>query len=185
MSGQRDAPVQYCPLDRAKGENRLFHLHPGSDGDVISGSLECHELGSARESFDALSYVWGEIGDCTTIVVDETPVSVTKSLEAALRGLRFQDRPRTLWIDYICINQGDIEERNQQVANMGLLYEFAKSVLIWLGEETPDTAVGMKVLSYFANEPRPQLHPIWQHYPASVVQAGLLDIMNRAWFQRM
>jgi Heterokaryon incompatibility protein (HET) len=132
-----------------------------------------------------LSYVWGGTDDSVVIVVDDTSVSVTKSLEAALHHLRFKDRSRTLWIDYICINQGDIEERNRQVANMGLIYEFAMSVLIWLGEATPDTSVGMKVLGYFANEPRPQPHPIWQDYPSSVVQAGLLDIMNRSWFQRM
>jgi len=185
MPEQRDAPVQYSPLSRERDEIRLFLLHPGSDGDVVTGHMECRELWSARKSFEALSYVWGGTDDGATILVDDTSVSVTKSLEAALRHLRFQDRARTLWIDYICINQYDLEERNRQVAQMGLIYEFAKAVLIWLGEATPDTAVGMKVLGYFVNEPRPQPHPIWQDYPSSVVQAGLLDIMNRPWFQRM
>lgn len=140
---------------------------------------------SADKSFEALSYVWGGTDDGETILVDDASVWVTKSLEAALRHLRFQDRPRTLWIDYICINQCDIAERNHQVLKMGLIYEFAKAVLIWLGEATPDTAVGIKVLDYFANEPRPQSRPIWQGYPSSSIKAGLLDIVNRPWFQRI
>jgi hypothetical protein len=147
--------------------------------------LECHGLGEARDSFEALSYVWGTTNDSTIISIDGNFVSITKSLEAALRHLRLRDCPRSLWIDYICINQDDVEERNRQVAQMGLIYEFASSVLIWLGEATPDTVIGMEVLGYFANEFRPERRPIWQDYPSSVVQAGLLDVMNRSWFQRI
>src|SRR3569833_2353661 len=171
MPEQRDATVQYSPLSR-ENEVRLFHLHPGSDGDVVTGRMECLELGSAYNSFEALSYVWGGTDDGVTILVDDISVSVTKSLEAALRHLRFQDRPRMLWIDYICINQYDIEERNRQVAKMGDIYACAVAVLIWLGEATPDTVVGIKVLDYFINEPRPRRHPIWQRYPSSADQAG-------------
>lgn len=146
--------------------------------------MERHELRrSSCTSYEALSYVWGNTDDNTSIIVNNTHVSVTKSLETALRHLR--DRPRTLWIDYICINQFDIQERNRQVANMGLVYEFAEAVLVWLGEATPDTTIGMKVLDYFVNESRPQPRPIWQMYPSSAVQAGLVDIMNRSWFQRL
>lgn len=147
--------------------------------------MECRGLGQEGTAFEALSYVWGRTDDNSIILIDDKFVSVTRSLEAALRHLRFRDCSRTLWIDYFCINQRDVEERNLQVAMMGLIYEKARSVLIWLGEATPDTTVGMKVLAYFANEVRPKPHPIWQDYPSSVVQAGLLDIMNRSWFQRI
>jgi hypothetical protein len=39
----------------------------------------------------------------------------TKNIFFALRHLRHSDRPRFLWIDVICINQGDIPERNEHV----------------------------------------------------------------------
>lgn len=135
--------------------------------------------------FEALSYVWGGTDNCATILVNDACVSVTKSLETALRRLRFPDRPRTLWVDYICINQYDVEERNRQVARMGLIYEIAKTVLVWLGEATYDTTVGIKVLNHFADEARPHPQPVWQDYPSDVVRGGLLDILNRQWFQRM
>jgi hypothetical protein len=107
-----------------------------------------------------VSYVWGDVNKTASILMDNNPVSVTTSLEAALRHLRSQDRPRMLWIDYLYINQCDIEERNHQVAKMGGMYRFAKGALIWPGKKTPDSAVGMKVFGYFANEPRPQFHPV-------------------------
>lgn len=162
-----------------------FDSNPGFDGDVISGSLESRDLASGQQPFEAVSYAWGDVNKTGSILMDSNPVSVTISLEAALRHFRFQDRPRTLWIDYLCINQCDIEERNHQVAKMGNIYGFAKGVLMWPGEETPDSAVGMKVFGYFANKPQPQSHPVWQDYPSSVMRASLLDIMQRSWFQRM
>ena len=40
-----------------------------------------------------------------------------------------------IWIDALCINQGDLQERATQVKLMGRIYERAESVNIWLGEE--------------------------------------------------
>lgn len=37
------------------------------------------------------------------------------------------------WIDAICINQNDIEERNEQVPRMGDIYSMANRVWIWIG----------------------------------------------------
>jgi hypothetical protein len=41
-----------------------------------------------------------------------------------------------LWVDALCINQEDVIERNQQVAQMGLVYRSSKLTLIWLGPQT-------------------------------------------------
>jgi hypothetical protein len=99
--------------------------------------------------------------------------------------LRYPDQPRIIWIDYICINQEDIPEQSQQVAKMGLIYEQADSVLIWLGPATVNSWVGMEILRYFANKRRPHSHPVWQTYPQSLVYQGLQDVMTLPWFERM
>jgi Heterokaryon incompatibility protein (HET) len=39
-----------------------------------------------------------------------------------------------LWIDAICINQDDIDERNEQVRMMGNIYQKAERVTVWLGD---------------------------------------------------
>jgi hypothetical protein len=38
-----------------------------------------------------------------------------------------------LWVDAICINQDDLEERNRQVSLMAFIYSRAQAVLVWLG----------------------------------------------------
>jgi hypothetical protein len=43
-----------------------------------------------------------------------------------------------IWIDALCINQKDIEERAAQVRLMGKIYRQARRVIIWLGEENTD-----------------------------------------------
>ncbi|KAL4906347.1 heterokaryon incompatibility protein-domain-containing protein [Aspergillus multicolor] len=40
---------------------------------------------------------------------------------------------RHIWIDAVCINQGDIAKRNAQVAMMSRIYSQAACVLVWLG----------------------------------------------------
>jgi hypothetical protein len=41
-----------------------------------------------------------------------------------------------LWVDALCINQEDVLERNQQVAQMSSVYRSSKLTLIWLGLQT-------------------------------------------------
>ena len=174
----------YYPL--GKSEIRLFILSPGSGADTISGHIEHKSLSYRTDTqYEALSYVWGDTKDPVPITVDDCVVSVTKSLEAALRHLRHPCKSRTLWVDYICINQKDTDERNKQVAEMGLIYERADYVVIWLGLETPDSRMGLEILRYFATEKQPHSHPIWQKYPQALVYRGLQDIMTRPWFERM
>lgn len=38
----------------------------------------------------------------------------------------------TMWIDAICINQGNVEERSRQISIMGEIYKTAQEVYVWL-----------------------------------------------------
>ncbi|KUI59987.1 Heterokaryon incompatibility protein 6, OR allele [Cytospora mali] len=44
---------------------------------------------------------------------------------------------RRVWIDQICINQGDIPERNDQILLMTEIYSRAQQVIAWIGECSP------------------------------------------------
>ncbi|KAF4968684.1 hypothetical protein FSARC_3970 [Fusarium sarcochroum] len=175
---------EYLPL--ATNDIRVFVLNPGVSTDVVTGQVEHINWGwNSGNGYEALSYVWGDITDSTTILINGEKFSITKSLMTALCHLRYTDRPRTLWIDSICINQADIVERNQQVARMGSIYQEAKDVAIWLGPSTSTSPVGMEVLRYFSEEKRPHACPVWQTRPQSLVYQGLQDVLTRSWFQRM
>ncbi|RDW56510.1 hypothetical protein BP5796_13151 [Coleophoma crateriformis] len=43
-----------------------------------------------------------------------------------------------IWIDALCVNQNDNDEKARQVAMMGRIYQSAKSVIVWLGRERQD-----------------------------------------------
>ena len=60
---------------------------------------------------------------------------VHKSFERVQRNAKI-----AIWIDAVCINQSDLEERSQQVTMMRQIYSKATTVLIWLGEDDHTTA---------------------------------------------
>ena len=60
-------------------------------------------------------------------------VNIRQNLWLALVNLRDPQQERVLWIDAICINQMDLEERNHQVKLMAYIFARAQEVLVWLG----------------------------------------------------
>ncbi|KAK3072311.1 hypothetical protein LTR53_007044 [Teratosphaeriaceae sp. CCFEE 6253] len=60
-------------------------------------------------------------------------LEVPANTEAALRRVRLEDGPLTVWIDAVCINQGDVVERSGHVAMMGRIYSGSIGNLINLG----------------------------------------------------
>jgi hypothetical protein len=86
------------------------------------------------DKYEALSYVWGERNDSEVIEISGHRVRITRNLHAALRRLRLSGQTRTIWIDQLCINQLDNDERGRQVAMMRDIYRRCSSCIIWLGE---------------------------------------------------
>jgi hypothetical protein len=60
---------------------------------------------------------------------------VTKTLAAGLQNIRaVRSGVLALWIDQICIDEEDLDEKGHQVQLMALIYQKARSNLVWLGE---------------------------------------------------
>ncbi|KAG7082179.1 hypothetical protein JMJ78_0004283 [Colletotrichum scovillei] len=84
--------------------------------------------------YDALSYCWGDSTRlCQPIHVDGKILFVTEKLLEALNYLRREYEDRIVWVDAICIDQSNVQERGHQVGWMGNLYAHADRVLCWLG----------------------------------------------------
>src|SRR5438105_2677637 len=103
---------------------RLFQLKTGEDG-AIAAELRRFELDSdACPPFVATSYVWGEPTYSDTIMLNGRPTPILKSaheLFRAMQGPTFHaEFPETTWwwMDSICINQDDNDERSAQVQLM-------------------------------------------------------------------
>lgn len=123
----------YRPLDHKRSEIRLLTLLPSSQ---TTDSVQCslsHASLDDRPRFEALSYVWGPPLPAHDIVVDGTRCNVTTNLHQALEALRRAKKPRILWVDAVCINQDDDDEKAHQVPLMGRLYAEAPRTVIWFG----------------------------------------------------
>src|SRR6266536_4906129 len=100
----------YKPLV-ASQEIRLVHLQPDVGSELVHCRLEHCSLERPSSPYEALSYVWGNPTDVHPIFLDGELFQVTANLGWALWHLCLEDRPRTLWVDAICINQADRDER--------------------------------------------------------------------------
>jgi Heterokaryon incompatibility protein (HET) len=81
----------------------------------------------------ALSYAWGNGNGNLPICVGDTIVRISINLEAALQELRDEQDDLMLWVDQLCINQEDEEEKGQQVKEMKNIYAQATHVITWIG----------------------------------------------------
>jgi hypothetical protein len=109
-----------------------------NDKHFLAGSLEIVNL-DKKSDYIAASYEWGEIEPEVDFVVDGRPFLVWHNLWLLLSEVKNRinrgamSRKVRIWIDAICIDQRDQEERNQQVSVMGQIYKSATWVLAWLG----------------------------------------------------
>jgi hypothetical protein len=164
-------------------------------------------------SFDALSYAWGStrkpwcisvrdmdhpFDDSTIGSSPSTLLPVTASLYEALCRLREMRvlamqrysevySNRFLWVDAVCINQEDSDEKSHQVGRMAEIYAAAARVVVWLGQdnETNDARAAFSHLqqAYMdafmapSSQPPPPL-------PLAHKQA-ILAVFGREWFTRV
>ncbi|TGO37574.1 hypothetical protein BHYA_0094g00380 [Botrytis hyacinthi] len=101
------------------------------------------------------------------------------NLYAALLDLRDHSFERILWVDTICIDQNNIEERNQQVQLIAKIYSSAYRVVVWLGEEKLETRGALEAIQLFANE------ELIKHLKEEVEQQCVLNLLRNPWFQRI
>lgn len=148
----------YLPLNQQHKEIRLATFQSLDESGCPSVSLSVASLAEGCPSYRALSYTWGKPNVTTQIRLNGRDWSVTTNLDAALRAMRRRlrrrnDDPRrfSIWIDAICINQGDTKEKDYQVPMMGDIYASAQEVLIWTGEADEDSCAAVELVLRWAS----------------------------------
>jgi hypothetical protein len=134
----------YEPLDHIRPTIRLILLEAGNEAAEIQCTLRAEQL-DALPKYEALSYTWGDPNNLKTIYLHGHAHLVRSNLECALRHLRRPSEARVLWIDALCIDQSNLEERSRQVKLMRQIYNQAETVISWLGEagEESDQAIDL------------------------------------------
>jgi ankyrin repeat protein len=190
----------YSPIDLEGPTSRLLQLHRGFG----SNSIRCTLFDAWLDPeivipYEALSYTWGGTDKTAIIEVNGRHLAVTANLYSALKHLRLQEEDRIMWIDAVCINQEDPEERGHQVKYMAKIYKLAERVVIWLGQSTigsdllMDCMKGLQQMSidyachdWKSSDPRWQqmwseVRPINRDAENQAVEA----LLRRDWFTRI
>ena len=185
--------LEYSPITQGRGI-RLVRLLPGSKLDGIQCEIEHANLDDLP-SYVALSYCWGLGTNKTWLSCNKQRCDITRDLLKALHRFRQKDKIVTLWIDQICINQANIQERNNQVSLMRDIYKQAEGVFIWLGDGDADTALAIRCIqrvNEVIGDSEQCVHDkgteLWQKgLPKSNSKEwkALASLLARPWFGRM
>jgi len=107
--------------------------------------------------------------------------SVRKNLYDALTHMRSDTESRVLWIDALCIDQSDGQERNHQVQLMGDIYHSARQVIVWLGVAAEDSDLAMNLKTKVRDFKIPTMEEILE----IVEIEALVKLWNRSYWYRV
>ena len=193
---------------------RLLELKCGPASGPPHCSLKAFDRSQAPP-YHALSYTWGHPlapysrkskprGDRReSIVCDDRRLLVTPNLHDALQRIKAEESvlragSKYLWIDAVCVNQGDVLERNAQVTKMSSTFLSAQSVIAWLGPEDQFTADAITLIGKISSVPE----HLWQsvtytdffdlkwHGKVGIPTVtyenwlGFIALIDRPWFRR-
>jgi hypothetical protein len=132
---------EYAHLNYQLGQEvRLLVLRPGEYSDQLRCDIIHVNLEDEPE-YDAVSYTWSSNNEETTLPRSincgiSKYISITANCDTALRQLRRRGLKQRLWIDAVCINQTNNDERNHQVRFMDRIYSQAQSVRICISQQS-------------------------------------------------
>jgi hypothetical protein len=175
----------YCSLLPGPDSIRLLRLLPSEDKNaVIQCQLfDCSLQGSSEQNhpYDALSYVWGKSNKPWPIIhIDKHNLSVTPNLHEALLRLRHRYIERIIWVDAVCINQGNVQEKEQQIRFMAKIYSQANRVVVWLGETADNSDQALEEIRHVAGGKMST-----NSSNKEMIQKAVLALLRRPWFRRI
>jgi hypothetical protein len=115
------SPYDNVVLDQQTRSIRLIRILETSRTDHIKCELRAFDLSSCCP-YTALSYTWGPENPTYNVTVGGIPMPSRENLWHFLREMSLASEHGWFWIDAICIDQSNIEERNHQVQMMRLIY---------------------------------------------------------------
>lgn len=138
--------VEHFPL--LTGKQTLKDDYPLPPIDAITSDPPPPPLPQSPP-YRALSYTWGSLEGSHLIMVNDRSFHVSGNLHSFLDILRIEQAGQEsgwYFIDQICIDQGNVSERNHQVQNMGSIFAVASAVHVWLGPASDASPVALDML---------------------------------------
>ncbi|PMD45563.1 hypothetical protein L207DRAFT_578472 [Hyaloscypha variabilis F] len=190
---------EYSPLEHHETVRALV-LSPATQFDeplrveiVHVDSRQIWKDSTGDMAFDAVSYAWGREPKFICPLLCQGGTScflVTPNVDSLLRHIRHPTKHRRLWIDSICLNQVDDEEKTSQVARMADIYRQARKIRIWLGdakgEAVPAIWSFLRTIGGWSSrdfDPS-KIEQLLYDFAGKDAPGHLLKFLEREWFTR-
>jgi hypothetical protein len=189
----------YAPIE--DWQTRIIRIRSGGEKEVlrldiiVAAITEAPGVGLISEPgqvhYEALSYAWGDNTFTHSVVCNGTSFTVTANLHEALVHLRRNNCHRFLWVDALCINQYDLEEKARQIRKLHKTFKRARQVVVWLGQEALHTQLAItwmcsfrlqQIAGYNSDVGVDQLATLCDLH---AVLEGLTDLLKRPWARRI
>jgi len=141
---------RYQPLDLSSESIRVLRLDPAKNVDEpLTGWIYTMEIARSKPlQLSAISYAaegqsprrrykftcFDRTGS------REGQLYLTKSASDAMKAVRSRDSFRRVWIDVVCIDHSNLDEKNHQARVAGAVFSRARTIIVWLGEQGTDKA---------------------------------------------
>ncbi|KAI0471877.1 heterokaryon incompatibility protein-domain-containing protein [Xylariaceae sp. FL0804] len=173
----------YSPL--AEDQIRVLRLPPPGLQTIRPLPCKLEIVDPLDYDYEALSYCWADgkkRATQTTIHLNGEASIVSEHLSNALETLCLPDRSRVLWVDAICINQEDNDEKSAQVAKMRDIYSNAKHTVVWVGQAGLATSKAFEQTRKLYDAAPEQKSEIWNEEGGWI--GCLNEIIQRPYWSR-
>ena len=195
-------PYEYTRLASAQIRLLSISIEPST------GYVTCHfrlaDLATSRGAFRAISYCWGKHTPTHRVLCEDgRSLLLTESATELLRYVIPRNPVDYFWIDQICVNQADLEEKSTQVSLMGQIYSLTTQVVAWLGRGNRSSEHAIKFVEALSEEVSnmkrkgldPTLVPLLSesarvHNAPAQMQTShrwnaLSNLLKNVWFERV
>lgn len=189
----------FQPLDKTRNEIRTLSVQPSLDAEqILVCNLKIVRLGSntgttdswhnyffSEPVYEALSYTWGDDPACVEILLNGQIWMVRPNLNDALRQLRRPSEALNIFVDALCIDQNNLDEKNWQVRLMSRIYRQASVVHCWLGQANKTSERAFEICRLATNGYIRSSSTGDQRPDVSLADLrALSDMLNRPYWQR-
>ena len=119
-----------APLDLDAQCIRLVEILPRSEAPETFLKFHTYQL-VGRPEYYALSYNWGHTTNQRQIFVNDTKFSIRENLWSFLQQQTYLKAHDLIWIDALCIDQGNMHERNHQVTMMAATFSLVRAYAVF------------------------------------------------------
>ncbi|KAF0316000.1 heterokaryon incompatibility protein [Colletotrichum asianum] len=192
LDGIKTAKHKSCCSFLPPRSIRILDITPGGPDDLLHGNFRVVQLSKDSPHYEALSYTWADAAGnsqrCRAMYIGPfwDIVPITKNCDHALCSVwPRNDRlmQRTLWIDSVCVSQGDVIERTSQVALMPEIYSSAAEVLVYLGLATDSSNLALEAISRSLTTN--DCSHSQEKSMCKICQSAIFELFERPYFRRL